>query len=156
MVSVQRTDGTRISAPLSVGAAEEQGQAARALLAGFNQAISGAPTEDALARPSPEACRYCSFRGACHPFLESTGPDWEMFRATAKGTVGSVEETRQGPRLTLDVSLGTVRSGTTCRVSAIPEGEPVGVGDTVAVSDAVHSKASNDLRMEWDSVLWRW
>ena len=113
-------------------------------------------TEDALARPSPEACRYCSFRGACHPFLESTGPDWEMFRATAKGTVGSVEETRQGPRLTLDVSLGTVRSGTTCRVSAIPEGEPVGVGDTVAVSDAVHSKASNDLRMEWDSVLWRW
>ncbi len=156
VVSLQRTDGTRVSAQLDKALVEEQGREAYRLLEEFNEAVSRSPSEGSLASPSAETCDHCPFRGACNPFLKATGPEWDMFRETVRGTVVKAEDTTKGPRLTLAVSEGTVPTGRQWRLAPVPGGQELQPGETVSASDVMSTRASTDLRAEWDSVWWQW
>ena len=70
--------GTRLPVPFSVAECVELLDAAERVLGEVNDLIADAAAAE-LAAPSPEACRYCTFRPACGPYRQAReqAPDHE-------------------------------------------------------------------------------
>lgn len=87
--TVVRVDGRRVTEKVSEADATDEGKKARDVLATFNANASAG--FDALAEPSPEACRYCPCIPFCESFWAAASPAWaEQCGTHLEGTISAV------------------------------------------------------------------
>jgi PD-(D/E)XK nuclease superfamily len=75
---------------------------------------------EALARPSPDACRWCSYKAACAPFFASVKHDWALHDRHVLGTVEEIDREATVPCFTLIASAGNVEGEGTPVVAVAP------------------------------------
>ena len=82
-------------------------------LAAYNRVAESGGDPLQLARPSPEACRYCDHATECPAFWEAVNPEWEAGGVhAAAGVVTGVRVAARGSiAVDLDRVVGSVGSG---------------------------------------------
>jgi hypothetical protein len=114
---------------------------------------------ETLARPSAEACRWCSYKAACAPFFASVRPDWDLRDRCVLGTVDELDVDAAAPCFTLRATAGNLDLNATQVVVLVSEAaalEGISVGATVAVAGASPTRSPSTIRCEWDTVLCIW
>jgi RecB family exonuclease len=110
----------------------------------------------ALANPSPETCRWCTFKAACPAFWSAVDASWDVNEADVRGLVQGVSGASQAPFIeiqvlhsNLDPPIETVTaiSATADRFDGI---EP---GDIVAIVGASRTRSAATIRCGWSTVL---
>jgi hypothetical protein len=105
--------GEKASVCIDPAEAEQEAQNALGLLEDFNARATQGATPEQLAAPSPEACRYCSYRAHCEPFWMHVSPDWDWSRSVSiKGVVLQVNTNAPGDWMAeVEVTGGNIGSG---------------------------------------------
>lgn len=144
--TIVRGDGQRASVAIPHADAQREAELAREEVARYNDVVSGGPTFEALAQPSPETCASCPCIPLCERFWQAANIDWlETSGAHLEGSVRRVEDSVMQDTslisLEVDVERGSVRAGTAV-IEQIPAGwttadgsPPLVVGDVVRVID---------------------
>jgi RecB family exonuclease len=153
--SIQRLDGARMTFAVTPAEAEEVATELIVALNRYNDQVAERESLLKLARPSPEACRYCSYRPACEPFFAAASPDWGWYRRSIIGDVTTVAVGRAHTRVEIAVRGGTIE---TPQVNIInwPTDLAPSLSDRVAIIDATPTAIATDLRLAWDSAICRW
>lgn len=112
---VVRADGRRVALDIAAVEAAAEAQRARGTLGAFNAKASTHGFE-ALAEPSPDACRYCPCIPFCEAFWEAATPAWlDECGTHVEGTVSAVDKAvvQNTALLTLELTAerGTVARG---------------------------------------------
>jgi RecB family exonuclease len=118
---------------------------------------AGAGSAESLAQPSPDACRWCSFRAACAPFYERVTVEWGLYDRNVIGTVERVESSpTQSAVILSDVrgDLGAEIGMVT--VTGLEAGVAVSIGERVAVAGAQATRSPSTIRCTWESVVCIW
>ncbi len=127
-----------------------------ASLATLNERGGDVPA-DSLARPSPDACRWCSFRAACAPFYEAVTVDWGLYDRNVIGTVERVESSPSQSALILSQVKGNLGAEIDAvTVTGLEPGVPVSAGERVAVAGAQATRSASTVRCTWDAVVCVW
>jgi hypothetical protein len=116
--TIVRGGGQTATIDLTMQEVADEASAARAELAGFNDAVARGAEFDDLAAPGPESCRFCACIPFCEAFWGRADLSWrEDLGAHAEGVVASATSSSvQGAELVsfeLDVSAGTTPRGST-------------------------------------------
>ena len=122
-------------------------------LRAYNQAAEEGKPPAGMARPGPDACRFCDFKAVCRPFYDAVAPDWGWYLRCVVGEVGPIDETV--PRVRITAEAGNVTEGD-CYVLGLSGGDLPQAGDTVAIVDALPTPAERDIRVTWESTIERW
>jgi hypothetical protein len=108
--------GDAIRVEIDKSQCQAEAAEAVALLEKYNEQAQSLAPED-LARPSPEACKWCGFKLLCNRFWQSAEPTWSG-TLDGEAIAGVVAEPRQlihsglAARVVVDATAGTVRGRT--------------------------------------------
>jgi hypothetical protein len=139
---VVRADGRRIPLEITEADATAEGQLARTALVAFN---AKAPRGfQALATPSPDACRYCPCIPFCEAFWEAGTPTWRDASGThVEGTVSAISKAVVQDTALMTLELAVTRGSLASPVAVVqqvPEAwvcadgaPPSNVGDVIRV-----------------------
>jgi hypothetical protein len=118
-------------------------------------AFAGEP--EALARPSPTACRWCTFKAACAPFFTAVDEAWDLYDRHVLGTAEAVDIAGPRPSLTVRVARGNLGEEWITAVASDPVMlDGVSVGDTVAIAGAMATRSPTTVRCDWNTVVCVW
>jgi hypothetical protein len=78
-----------------------------------------------MAKPSPEACRWCPFKPFCADFWAATSPDWsgQLDGEAIRGTLAATPQALLVPdayALDVTVQQGTAPPGTSVHLTPLP------------------------------------
>jgi PD-(D/E)XK nuclease superfamily len=122
------------------------------LLNRFNSAaVDG--FDESLASASPEACGWCPFRIACHPFFQAYDETWEISHAVLF-TVESAEVREHGAHVEGVVHLPFWRADQKFTSTAFPFQPVPAVGETWGAADYVGTGSS--AVAAWNTSTFRW
>jgi len=144
---VEYQDGSQHEVTLDKNRATDLVADAVAKLRVFNSTPKG--EFENMATPSEEACRWCSFRGACDSYL-SQDFDEDSYLVDFKGQVTTVGEDRRW--FDLKLSDGNVEFDSV-RIIGVPDEYVPELGEMIAIGNAVRRRGRN-LGVNWQSVLW--
>jgi RecB family exonuclease len=118
---------------------------------------AGDGSADLLAQPSPDACRWCSFRAACAPFYERVTVEWGLYDRNVIGTVERVESSSaQAAMILSDVRSDLGPDIDTVTVTGLEAGLAVRVGERVSVAGAEATRSRSTVRCTWETVVCIW
>jgi RecB family exonuclease len=81
-------EGERHRVTIDAAEAEREADHAIGLLDEYNDSVERLRSTQDLAKPSQEACRWCSYKAFCEPFRAQVSPEWEWSsNLSAEGTV---------------------------------------------------------------------
>lgn len=102
-----------------------------------NQLLQSGEGDDALAEPSPDACKWCRRRPYCKPFAESIDESYALGGPCIFGTVTDVIEGDGTDGVDIAITASNLAPNTTAiRVIGVSKQDNLRTGDTVAVVDA--------------------
>jgi RecB family exonuclease len=138
---------------------EEAGRVVGEMLDALTALNSVGGDFEALARPSPDACRWCSYKAACAPFFAMVRPEWDLRDRHVLGTVEEIDLEAARPCFTLAVSAGNVDVEGERIVVVVPDAialDGIAVGQDVAVTGAGETRSPSTIRCDWDTLLCVW
>lgn len=140
--------------PLAVDPNEVKALLKRAvdMLNRFNAAAVGG-FDESLASPSAEACGWCPFRVACHPFFKAYDETWQTSHAVLF-TVESTDAREHGAHVEGVVHLPFWRVNQKFTSTAFPFHSVPAVGETWGAADYV-GKGSSAVAA-WNTTTFRW
>lgn len=118
----------------------------------FNSAAADG-FDESLASPSAEACGWCPFRIACHPFFQAYDETWEISHAVLF-TIESADVRERGIHVEGVVRLPFWRADQTFISTAFPFQRVPAVGETWGAADYV-GKSSSAVAA-WNTTTFRW
>jgi RecB family exonuclease len=120
----------------------------------FN-AWASAPSEDvsAIARPSPDSCRWCGYRVVCQPYWTAQSEPW-LGHTGAVGKITEVQARPSGSMLRIAGSMPSHLDGLDVTVSELPSVVAVQQGSQLAVVDTDLLGAPQVQRARWNTT-WR-
>lgn len=122
------------------------------MLKRFNSAAADG-FDESLASPSAEACGWCQFRIACHPFLRAYDHTWQISHAMLF-TVESVYVWERHLCVDGVVALPYWRAAQKITLIAFPFQPVPAVGEMWAAADYVGTGSST--RAAWNTTTFRW
>jgi len=128
---------------------------ALAALEDYNQAVAGG---NHGARPGPDNCQFCPYRGVCDDFLASIATSWGWYHVYLRGhTTGTDPEAENRFALSLAVSSGNVEEPQVT-LHGVPESElPPHPGTAeVSVAAAERTRSPRDIRFGAETQVWYW
>jgi hypothetical protein len=95
------------------------------LLDEYNGAVAAGTSLAAMAKPSPEACRWCPFKPFCPAFWAAVNPDWsgQLDGEAIRGTLAAPPQALLVPdayALDVVVQQGTVPQGASVHLAPLP------------------------------------
>lgn len=157
LATIQRLDGSRLTIDIDPAEAQAIANDLNLAVDAFNAAVAEAPSAEAIASPSAEACEFCEFRAACHPFFASLREDWGWYRRFAFGQVTSVIPAGASAVVELaNAKTNLLNAPGKVRVLGVPLDCVPPVGSRIAVANAIPAQAVSDMRLAWDSEILVW
>lgn len=148
-IAIEDTSGRRWEERIAPGGIESAVAQAVDARTRFNTAARAGASEQ-LAVPSPDTCRFCTYRPVCGPFWRALAVDWQQ--GSVAGTVTGFEEAAAGSILRLAAESPVSDPGE-WTVTAVPIHIVPKVGDRVKIVDAEASGATNYLRWQWRTLF---
>ncbi|BBY01510.1 hypothetical protein MSEO_20090 [Mycobacterium seoulense] len=118
----------------------------------FNSAAADG-FDESMASPSAEACGWCPFRIACHPFFRAYDETWEISHAVLF-TVESADVREHGAHVEGVVHLPLWRADQKFTSTAFPFQPVPAVGETWGAADYVGTGSS--AVAAWNTTTFRW
>jgi PD-(D/E)XK nuclease superfamily len=117
--------GPPVEVPIIPAECEAEATDAVAMLDAYNAAVIAGADPTALASPSLDACRWCTFKPFCPAFWAAVTPDWSghLDGEAIRGVVAEEPQPllAQGAySLVVDVTEGTLAAGTSVRLAPLP------------------------------------
>jgi hypothetical protein len=109
--------------------------------------------DETMASPTPEACGWCPFRVACHPFFKAYEETWDISDAVLF-TVESVDIQQHGAHVEGVVQLPLWRSENRFTSIGFPYVPCPTVGETWGAADYVGTGSS--AVANWNTTAFRW
>ena len=151
-IAVEDASGYQHELPLDPADAESTLQEVTAAVVSFNNKVENGDFF-ATADPSPDRCRWCSFRVVCQPFWNEVAADWDQ--RAALGTVVGSGSSGTGSFVSLSIERPLEREGQLLQVIALPA--PLEASVTkVAVVDWVGRWESGGVRARWSTLIRGW
>jgi hypothetical protein len=122
----------------------------------LNTALASRDSQENLASPSTDTCRYCPYRPGCRPFWDAINPEWDTFK---KDVLGTVELSGQEDSvLNIDnIQAGNLEQGISqVRLIGMPDTPSFSINTQVSVVDSSPTAFPNDIRYEWDTMVLAW
>jgi hypothetical protein len=135
----------------------EARQVAAEMVAALDALNASAASEEELARPSAETCRWCDFKAVCPSFFAAVTPAWDLYGAHVLGRVEVVDLAAARPSVTLRVLCSDLAALTAVVVASEPsELEGIERDMAVGVADAHRTRSPSTIRCDWSTVVAVW
>ncbi len=117
--------GAPVEVPITPAECDAEAAAAIALLDEYNGAVAAGTSLTTMAKPSPEACRWCPFKPFCPAFWAAVNPDWsgQLDGEAIRGNLAATPQPLLVPDaygLDVVVQQGTIPPGTSVHLAPMP------------------------------------
>lgn len=128
-------------------------------LAALDEYNSSVAKGDVRARPSPENCRFCPYRGVCDAFLQSVDASWDWYPVYVSGRVDEVTPVEDGSSLvSITAASGNVEQSDLV-LHGVPDDELPQSAPRPKVSVAAAERiprSPRDIRFGRGTQVWYW
>lgn len=122
----------------------------------FNSTVGLAVESRSLAQPSPETCRFCSFKAACVAHLSEITEEWSFFTRAVAGQIR--RHFGRGDLVALDLAAALPQelSGRVVRILSVPTGLAPAQDEVVGIAELRPTRVETQLEYTQESRIVRW